>query len=229
MKEIVEKYRNILRDSGVFEDVAEDKYQNVLYCLHAKTVSFQQGEVLQTQGELTKRAGIVLAGQMEEYLYDEDGNQLTIERLGSGNIFGVEILCAAQLPSQIYLCASSDCEALLLDFGMLLSEKTLGCIYRMQVSANLMKKFARQVNFLSTRIRILSQKKLRNRLKIYLQTQDISPDGEIILAVNREKMAEILGVDRSALSRELCRMREEGILTVSRNKITLLRRNFLDV
>jgi len=99
----------------------------------------------------------------------------------------------------------------------------------MQVSANLMKKFARQVNFLSTRIRILSQKKLRNRLKIYLQTQDISPAGEIILAVNREKMAEILGVDRSALSRELCRMRDEGILTVSRNKITLLRRNFLDV
>ena len=76
-------------------------------------------------------------------------------------------------------------------------------------------------------MRILSQKKLRNKIKVYLQTQEFSEDGTIQIPFSRNKMAEFLYVDRSALSRELCRMRDSGILAFSGSKITIVDRNFL--
>ena len=97
----------------------------------------------------------------------------------------------------------------------------------MQVTANLLQEFANQITFFNTKVRILSQKKLRDKIKVYLQTQEISEDGTIQLPFSRNKLAEFLYVDRSALSRELCRMRDEGVLAFSGSKITMLDHYFL--
>lgn len=83
----------------------------------------------------------------------------------------------------------------------------------MQVTANLMQEFARQVLAFNTKVRILGQKRLRDRLKIYLQTLTTDDDGVYTLPYSRSALADFLCVDRSALSRELCRMRDEGILS----------------
>ena len=224
---VSENYYHILKASCIFNQVPEDKYANVLSCLEAKTAAYSQDATVVSAGDNNNPAGIVLSGTLEVYLYDENGNQVIVHHLKEGNVFGAATSCAGQLPSQIYLRAASDCQVLLLNFGVLLSEKTLTCPCRMQVTANLMQEFARRVVFLNTRIRILSQKKLRDKLKIYLQTLRISPSGVITLPFNRSNLAEFLYVDRSALSRELCRLRDEGIILFSGSKITLLKREFL--
>ncbi len=86
----------------------------------------------------------------------------------------------------------------MLDFAALLSEKTFSCSCRMQVTTNLMQEFARQVMFFNSKIRILSQKKLRDKLKIYLQTLEIAPDGTVCLPYSRRELSEYLYADRSA-------------------------------
>ncbi len=60
----------------------------------------------------------------------------------------------------------------------------------MQVTANLLQEFANQITFFNTKVRILSQKKIRNKIKVYLQTQEISEDGTIQIPFSRNKMAE---------------------------------------
>ena len=79
----------------------------------------------------------------------------------------------------------------MLDFAALLSEKTFSCSCRMQVTTNLMQEFARQVMFFNSKIRILSQKKLRDKLKIYLQTLEIAPDGTVCLPYSRRELSGI--------------------------------------
>lgn len=172
-------------------------------------------------------AGILLEGDLKEFIYDENANPTVIRHLQSGAVFGAELTCGSSLASQFYLETSVRSKVLLLDFKILLSQSTLTCPYRMQVTANLLQEMANQIALFNTKVRILSQKKLRDKIKVYLQTQEISADGVIHLPMNRTKLAEFLYADRSALSRELCRLQDEGILSFSGSKITLLDSHFL--
>ena len=97
----------------------------------------------------------------------------------------------------------------------------------MQVTANLMQDMAQQLLFFNTKVRILAQKRLRDRLKIYLQTLTPDNKGCYHLLYSRTELADFLCVDRSALSRELCRMRDEKLLEFSGAKIKILDDNFL--
>lgn len=153
----------------------------------------------------------------------------SINHLRSGNVFGAESVCAGQVASHVYIHTVEKSKILMLDFAALLSEKTFSCSCRMQVTTNLMQEFARQVMFFNSKIRILSQKKLRDKLKIYLQTLEIAPDGTVCLPYSRRELSEYLYADRSALSRELCKMRDEGILNFSGSRLQILDPDFLAI
>lgn len=223
----LDTYKNILRKSSLFRDIPEDKYGAVLNCLQARIEYYPAGTPIVNAGDRDFYAGMLLDGSLDEFIYDENVNPVSISHLESGSIFGAELTCGNTLASQYYLNASVDSKVLLLDFQILLNTSTLSCPNRMQVTANLLQEFANQITFFNTKVRILSQKKLRNKIKVYLQTQEISEDGTIQIPFSRNKMAEFLYVDRSALSRELCRMRDGGILAFSGSKITIIDRNFL--
>ncbi len=221
------QYKDYLHNSCLFRGIPEDKYTNVLSCLQARMAVYKSGSSLVNAGDSNFRAGILLEGNLEEYIYDENGNQVVIRHLISGGVFGAELACGNSLASQFYLEAVEDSKVLLLDFKALLSERTFTCPHRIQVTANLLQELSNQITFFNTKVRILSQKKLRDKLKVYLQTQHISDEGIINLPYTRNKLAEFLYVDRSALSRELCRLRDEGILSFSGAKIRVLDRGFL--
>lgn len=223
----LDTYKKYLRNSSLFRGIPEDKYQNVLNCLQARVEYYPAGTPLVNAGDRDFRAGVLLEGGLEEFIYDENANPVVISHLKSGSVFGAELACGNSLASQFYLDTSADSKVLLLDFQILLNPSTLTCPHRMQVTANLLQEFANQITFFNTKVRILSQKKLRDKIKVYLQTQEISEDGTIQLPFSRNKLAEFLYVDRSALSRELCRMRDEGILAFSGSKITMLDHYFL--
>lgn len=226
MKE-VEAYINILKNANIFNNIPEDKYPGVFKCLNASIAVFPQGAPVISPGNTVGCSGILLEGLLEGYLVDENGNQVTINHIYSGELLGAELACAGQFLNQVYVRAVEVSRVLRLDLGALLSEKTFSCPHRMQVTTNLMQGFARQVVAINTKMRILSQKKLRDKVKIYFQTLPISSGGVIILPFNRRELAEYLGADRSALSRELCKMRDEGVLAFSGARIMILDKNYL--
>lgn len=221
-------YYPTLEQCGMMRGIAPQRYGTVLYCLQARTLDYPRGVHVAEVGEAMKCAGVLLRGSIEEFLYDENGNQITVAHIHEGQIFGAELACSGGMTSPVCLRTVSDCTVMLLNFGMLLSESSMGCPCRMQVTANLMQEFARQVLAFNTKVRILGQKRLRDRLKIYLQTLTPNADGVYALPYSRAALADFLCVDRSALSRELCRMRDEGILSFSGNKIRVLKPEFLN-
>lgn len=178
-------------------------------------------------GENSQAAGIILSGTVELAFHDENGNQINVNHISSGQMFGVDLACSKQAPSPIQLRTITDCEALFLDFSPLLDADAPPCPYRARVAANLLRDFAQQTLFLNLKLRILGQKRLRDKIKIYLQHQHISNNGRIVLPFSRHELADFLYVDRSALSRELGRMRTEGTLSFNGRTIVLLDRSFL--
>ena len=225
--DVSKEYYPILEQCGMMRGIAPQCYGTVLFCLQARTIDYQRGVHVAEVGEATRCAGVLLRGGIEEFLYDENGNQITVAHIHEGQIFGAELACSGGVTSPVCLRTASACTVMLLNFGVLLSESSLGCPCRMQVTANLMRDFARQVLAFNTKVRILGQKRLRDRLKIYLQTLTPNADGVYTLPYSRAALADFLCVDRSALSRELCRMRDEGILSFSGSKICMLDSEFL--
>ena len=211
----------------MFNGIQPRKYREVLRCLNATVREYPRGAHIVELGEQSHNTGILLDGTVEEFLYDENGNQISICRLASGQIFGAELACTGWSTSPVCLRADSDCTVLRLDFSALMSQQTMTCPCRMQVTANLMQDMAQQLLFFNTKVRILAQKRLRDRLKIYLQTLTPDSKGCYHLLYSRTELADFLCVDRSALSRELCRMRDEKVIEFSGAKIKILDHNFL--
>lgn len=223
----MEEYYPILQRCGMFHGILPSRYKDVLSCLKASVRVYPRSTHIVELGEQSRNTGILLDGIIEEFLYDENGNQVSICRLNGGQVFGAELACTGWTTSPVCLRAGSDCTVLLLDFSALMSQQTLTCPCRMQVTANLMQDMAQQLLFFNTKVRILAQKRLRDRLKIYFQTLTPDSKGCYHLPYSRTELADFLCVDRSALSRELCRMRDEGILDFSGSKVRLLDAGFL--
>ena len=120
-----------------------------LRCLNATVHEYPRGAHIVELGEQSHNTGVLLDGTMEEFLYDENGNQISICRFCPGEVFGAELACTGWTASPVCLRASSDCTVMLLDFSALMSQKTLTCPCRMQVTANLMQDMAQQLLFLT--------------------------------------------------------------------------------
>ena len=216
-----------MRRCQLFDGIPEDKYQNVLNCLHGEVRTIPRNTVLLRIGERQRRPGVVMSGTLGISLYSEDGNLLTIDRLSRGRVFGESLVCSMSEDSPIQIDALTETEVLYLDFDPLLLQQENGCPYRMRVTANLLREMGKGALFLNQKMRILAQNRLRNRIKVYLQGLPIASNGEIQLEMGRGEMADYLCVDRSALSRELGRMQKEGILTYQGQVVHILDSEFL--
>ena len=82
-----------------------------------------------------------------------------------------------------------------------------------------LKSLAKKNLILNQKVRILSQKGLRDRIIIYLSTLSKDRDGFVSIPFTQTALAEYLGVNRSALSREFGQMQDEGILVIEKNRI----------
>lgn len=212
----------------LFDGIPEDKYKNVLNCLNAQLKTYAKDAVILHIGEQQGRPGVVVSGTLRLALYSENGNLLTIDRLSAGQIFGETLACANKQESPVQIDALSDAEVLYLSFDPLLLEQGASCPHKMQVTANLLREMGQGDLVRIQKMRILAQNRLRNKLKLYLQSLAIGSEGDLCLNMGRSELAEYLCVDRSALSRELSRMQKEGILTVQGQHVHMLDKGFLE-
>ena len=132
--DVSKEYYPILEQCGMMRGIAPQCYGTVLFCLQARTIDYQRGVHVAEVGEATRCAGVLLRGGIEEFLYDENGNQITVAHIHEGQIFGAELACSGGVTSPVCLRTSSVCTVMLLNFGVLLSESSMGCPCRMQVT-----------------------------------------------------------------------------------------------
>ena len=204
----------VMKTCPLFAGIAESDYENLLAALSAKEDFFPKNETVIQIGDSGKRAGLVLSGVLEVSFYDENATLVSVTRIEPGNVFGAMLL--------------SDCTLLFLDFSRLLQNAARQSTAETQLAANLLGYFARRSFLLTQKIRILGQKKLRDKLKLYFTTLPKQKNGIRKLPLSKTELASFLYADRSALSRELSRMQEEGIIAMDGKEIVILDPDFLD-
>ena len=180
-------------------------------CLRRK--AFARRQTIFHTGDTVHEIGIVLRGAVHI-------EKSILSEVGEGQAFA-ETYAFCGEPLMVDVLAAADCEVLFLDTAAL-SRPHAEHSWQDRLLRNLLRVSMKKNLALSRRILCTAPKTVRGRLLTYLSGQAVQAGGmEFDLPFNRQQLADYLNLDRSALSKELCRMRDEGLLTFRKNHFVL--------
>ena len=215
---------SVLLKTGLFQGIKKEEAFAMLNCLGGREVTYKKGEFLCHEGESTKESGIVLSGVVHILKEDFFGNCNLVSVVGVGGIFGEVYATLGNEPLQVSIKADIDCQILYVDIGKVLRSCSNHCTFHQTLMENMVYSMARQSVFLTSRIHILTIRNTREKVLSYLSEQARLQDSNYVsIGLNRQQMADYLAVDRSALSKELARMKKDGLIEYDRNNFKLNR------
>ncbi len=197
----------------LFAGMNEKTIAEQMTALRGQKTAVPKGSVLIREGEKTDRCGILLSGRLQGQQVDQDGTLSVITTLSPGMMFG-EILIFSDRPAPVTLTAVTDCRVLWL--GPVDLSRT-----DPQLMKNLLSIIGKEYWALHQKIRYCGIVSLRKRILAYLTDRQKAPGEEFSIPFDRNGMAGYLNADRSALSRELSRMKKDGILDYHKNRFRL--------
>ncbi len=214
MKELTElnTFRPVLQKSELFSDIPMELYPDTLKFMKAQLKRYKKDEYLLHIGQPFKYGLLLLKGNIEGSFITENFDKINMAHFESGCLIGESLACSQEKSSPIQLRAMTDITVLLLDFTVLYDTDYVKHSYQLKLSLNLIKILSKQNVLLSGRIRILGQRTIRDRILMYLKTLPKDSEGFVKLPFTKTAFAEYLGVNRSALSRELSNMIADGVI-----------------
>lgn len=215
--------RVCLLENRLFRGFLPAELDGLLESLSARAVSLPGNCVLWSMGDRVERAGIVLSGHVEAWRYTADGQACLSAVHEAGGLFGDVLMSARTVGSPVELRTSRQSRILFLSLDALLQ-----CCARdggqkcTRLLSNLLEEISEKYWAQEKRVRLLSIPDGRARLEHYL-TEEAQKTGAVVCAgVTRERMAQYLGMNRSALSRLLGAMQREGRVELHRGWLRLL-------
>lgn len=228
----MEKYISMLVNLPFFAGISPKEMGVLLQSLAAVEERFEKGQVLYRQGDRLKRMGIVLEGSLSLEREDFWGNRSILAVVEAGEVFGEVYACRKDRTLNINVTAQTKTKVLLLDLepvlegrrlnGKARGDEAMRGIYA-RLAVNLVHILAEKTWFMSRKTEYLSGRGIREKVEAYLSAQARRAGGsQFDIPFNRQELADFLSVDRSALSRELGKMKREGILDYRKNHFRLL-------
>ena len=215
----MENYLPLLQSTSLFAGISAGELRPLLSELGACIRSYGRGEALVQAGAPSRRVGVVLTGSIEAYRPAPGGARIPITHMGPGGVFG-DVLGGSSLDSPVTVVASAPCEVLLFPYEKLLQPD--GSAARQRLLQNLVRTISDKYFLLSRRVDLLVLKSLRAKVCAYLLNES-ERAGSLTFSIpfSRVQLADYLNLDRSALSKELCKMRDEGLLEFDKNRFVL--------
>lgn len=193
-----------------------------MQALHAfRSRRFGRGEVILHAGARTRELGLVRSGGVHIESGDAWGGRSILGYAGPGEVFA-ETYAICGLPLMVGVVAAENTEIVFAALDTLLDAAQANESWHGKLTRNLLSVTARKNLALSERIFCTASKSVRGRLLTYLSAQSTRQGcAEFDIPFDRQQLADYLNLDRSALSKELGRMRAEGILDFRKNHFIL--------
>lgn len=216
-------YFDILTRNELFKGIKKEELVQVFTCLGARVKSFPKGAYLVRAGESLQDIGVLLSGRAQITRVDLVGNRMIVAGLYPSDLFGESFACLETRELPVSVEAGEDCQVLWLNMKRVITVCSSTCQFHSRLIENMLRVLAGKNVALNEKVRLLSLKTTREKLLQYLfGCGERQGTTGFEIPYNRSELADFLGVDRSAMSRELSRMQEEGLLKFSRNRFQLL-------
>lgn len=219
----MEKYIATLKQSQLFSGVGDDEVSSVLHCLQARLHTYKKGEYVFRQGEHIDNITILVEGKLLVQRDDFWGNRSIVNVIGVGEMFGEAYIAPDSGAILNDVIAQEDSGVIFFDVQRILTTCPSACRFHSMVIKNLFFAISEKNRKLVQKIGHMSKRSIRTKLISYLSEEAKRQNSSsFTIPFNRQQLADFLSVDRSAMSNELCKMRDEGLLSFDKNKFNLL-------
>jgi len=210
-----------VRHNPLWAGIGRGDFERMLHCMEAKTREFGRGEVILLSGDRVESIGMIYAGSVTVMKEDKDGNTTILTELGAAELFGEVFACAGIDESPVTVQASEPCGIVFINYRKVIASCPSACAFHARLLENMLKLIARKTLLLNQKIEILSKRTTREKLIAFF---DMQRGGikKFTIPYNREEMARYLCVDRSAMSGELGKMRDDGLIRFRKNVFEIL-------
>lgn len=213
----------------LFAGLSEEERAEALRFFDAQEAVYPRGSCLNRFSGAFLRFGLVMSGTVQVSMDDINGRQMVLNCVGAGQTFG-EALCYLEKDAPLTLTALSDVRVLWLRCDHL--RRPPQGMFSPALQSELQRRFtamlAERTLKMNDRIQILSRMSIREKLRAFFtECARDAGSGRFTVPFDRAGMAAYLGVDRSALSRELSRMQHDGEIMYHKKEFILKNTNFV--
>ncbi len=205
--------------NNLFNNITNINKEKILKSLEGNTLHFKKNNTILSNIKQDNIIGIILEGYIQIVKTDYNGNRTIIEDLYDNDIFSSKMSNISN--SEYSVTTKEDTKLIIIYFNEILNND-LNTSYYNQFLKNLLYIMSDKMTNINNRIEILSNKTIRNKLLAYFKLMSKKNNSRIIyLPYTFIDLADYLGVDRSAMYRELKNLKEEGLITITNKKIIL--------
>lgn len=213
-----------LEISPLFQDISYEEYSSLLTCFQAVQKSFRSDDLIYDfSSPKNDVVGIVERGNAALIRIDEEGVATVMEELGPGGVFGRTLAFAGSGGDSLQVVCRTSCDVLFIDYPHILKRCEHACNHHSVLVQNMLRLMSDKAQALSQRVDVLSRRSIREKLLCYFrQLSERAGSNTFTLPFSLSTLADYIATDRSAMMRELKRLREEGAIRSDGRQFTLL-------
>lgn len=219
----MKEYIAVLTKCPLFRNIDPEDMGSLLSCLNYSSKSYKSDEYVFLAGNEVNYIGIVVAGSIEVIKENLAGSRHIMAFLGPSGIFAEGIVCTAKRVSPVTIRVKEDSKIFFIPYERVTQSCGNSCGFHIKLIQNMMMILGEKNYNLNTKIELLTLKGMREKIAAYL-LNEAKMKGSLNFQIvpNRNELAEFLNVSRTSMSRELARMKEEGILDYYQNSFKIL-------
>jgi len=210
-------------DTQLFLEINKDEIPKLLKCLNATIALYKKDDIIIEEETYVKNFGIILSGSARTIKWDSSGKQIIITILEKGSMIGVMLAAKQNKKSPLAVQATGDTTVLFIPFENIILSCEKKCFCHEKLIKNYISVIAEKGLELHERINCLLEPTVRSKIMTFLTRQVCNTKGKTFaIPMNRNILAEYLNIERSALSRELSKMKKDGLIDYHKNNFKLL-------
>ena len=209
--------------SALFDGISETEYAAMLHCFETYEQSYFSGALIRTFDDRNRSVGILQSGRADILRLDADGGNTVLEQLEEGSIFGEMLAFSGAEQENICVVCTQSCQVLYIDYEHIIKRCPKACAHHSTLVQNMLMLLSQKALLLSQRVEILSCRSIREKLLHYFSLcAHQQGSASFRLPFSMSALADYICADRSAMTREMSRLKREQIISVDGRKITLL-------
>ncbi len=218
----IDQYLPVLKKCPLFADIDDNDMEKILPCLSAIFRQADKNTFIFSAEDRVRTVGLILSGSVHIINEDFWGRKDILSQLGPGELFAESFSCTQEEKLPVSVLAAEPTDYMLIDCRKILRTCTSACVFHTQLISNLLQVIAHKNIRLMQKVEQVSKRTTREKLLAYLSAVSQKAGSSAFdIPFNRQELADYLSVDRSAMSSELGRMRDEGIVDFNKNRFVL--------
>lgn len=184
---------------------------------------FKKGSTILHAGDLTDKMGLVMEGSVTVESDDAWGNRSILSKVEAGGFFAETYAVLPKEPLLVNVIANEDCHILFLRIGSLKQLQNNMEQWMIKFVSNLLMLSMHKNLMLSSRSFHTAPKTIRGRVMAYLNSVSMQKHArEFNIPFDRQQLADYLNLERTALSKELSKMKADGLIDYYKNSFKII-------